>query len=129
MRTTLLIALVLGCCLAMTGQQNQRLATLKLLITDYDGDKVSPLDRLSLRDSRGREWKTAFDSSLTAKVPPGYYDLEIDAYSFMSMKPYKGSVAAIFPEVSYVIGMEYALPEGDFATSTVRGRFEQPPPT
>ena len=128
MRRALLILLLMGSTLTLTtGQRPQRLSTLKLLLTDYYGTKLS-LDSVSLRDQDGKDWAAAFDASLTARVPPGYYELKIDSNA-ANMIPYSESIYAVFPEASYVISLERLRPESLFGIATVRGRFEKPPPT
>src|SRR5579862_1459422 len=127
MRKFLPTTLLLICSLALTGQNARPLATLRLLVVNYFGTRLTRLDKVSLIDVTGTDWASRFDSSMTAKVPPGVYQLKIDA-SRTEMEPYSEEIVVLFPETSYVIGMEQDLPERAFGFATVPCRFDKSPP-
>ena len=95
------------------------LAQIELRLVDHFGQAVSRWESLSVKDAKGREWKTAFDANLTAKLPQGEYKVQILVLKPVEMKPYSITVVARAPRVSYVLGLEAYLPEGALPTARV----------
>ena len=126
MRKSLLRAAVTAAILAacMFAQTNQRIAVLRLHVTNSHGQPVEGWRVTKLVDRAGRDWKGSVTEDGTARIPAGDYSLQVSQEIFL---PFDGTVRVRAPVTDFIAGLLFGGIEDSAGEDNVVGRFEVPP--